>query len=49
MRRDANAAWNTATQEWELCALFDQGYCEDCGGEATLIEVSLRNDREQFV
>ena len=47
VRRDAYAAWNVTTQKWELCAVFDQGYCEDCGGEARLTEVSLQSDREQ--
>ena len=41
VRRDAFATWNTSAQEWELCAVFDQGYCEDCGGEARLDEVPL--------
>jgi hypothetical protein len=38
VRRDATAAWNTETQEWELCAVQDQGYCEKCEGEAKLEE-----------
>ena len=41
VRRDAYAAWDVGSQEWELAAVFDQGYCEDCGGEATLDEVEL--------
>jgi hypothetical protein len=38
VRRDAYAAWNVVSQEWELHAVYDQGYCEDCGGEARLEE-----------
>jgi hypothetical protein len=48
VRRDANAAWNVSTQRWELSALFDQGYCEDCGGEARLVEVPFQEEREQL-
>jgi hypothetical protein len=49
VNRDASAAWNTSTQEWELCGLCDQGYCEDCGGEANLEEIPLhaRKDGER--
>lgn len=28
--RDAYAVWNFDTQDWELGAVFDQGYCDDC-------------------
>lgn len=41
--RDAYAAWNPETQQWELGNVFDQGYCEDCGGEATLDELPLED------
>lgn len=39
--RDAWAVWDTENQEWELANVFDQGYCEDCGGEATLQEEEI--------
>lgn len=39
VRRDAWAEWDSAAQDWVLGAVFDQGYCEDCGGEAELYEV----------
>lgn len=39
--RDAWARWNTSAQCWELGDVFDQGYCEDCDGEATLKEIPL--------
>ncbi len=41
VRRDAYAAWNVETQGWELSAVFDQGYCEACGGEASLEELKI--------
>jgi hypothetical protein len=34
--RDASAAWNEETQQWELKSVFDAGYCEDCSEEVTL-------------
>lgn len=46
VRRDAYAAWNTTTQTWELSAVFDQGYCEQCGGEAHLTEVPMDGAHE---
>lgn len=39
VRRDAFAEWDYGAQSWVLSNLFDQGYCDDCGGEATLDEV----------
>lgn len=39
--RDAYVAWNIATQEWELCSVFDQGYCDKCGIERRLEEVEI--------
>ena len=36
--RDAYAAWSDEAQDWELSTVFDQGYCETCGGEARLEE-----------
>jgi hypothetical protein len=41
VRRDADAVWSNEAQEWELCAVYDQGTCEQCGGEASLDEVEL--------
>jgi hypothetical protein len=41
VRRDADAVWSNEAQEWELCAVYDHGTCEQCGGEASLDEVEL--------
>lgn len=41
VRRDAWAMWNVETQKWELTDVLDQGYCDDCEGEAHLIEADL--------
>ena len=41
VRRDATAAWNRDTQQWELSGVQDQGYCDDCGGEARLEEIPM--------
>lgn len=39
VRRDAFAAWNVEAQDWEIASVYDEGHCEDCEGEARLIEV----------
>lgn len=39
--RDANASWNTTTQNWELSALFDIFTCNRCGYEIDPKEVPL--------
>ena len=44
VRRDADASWDRACQRWELCSVFDQGYCEDCGSEVKLKEVTLQKE-----
>lgn len=36
--RDAYAAWNDASQAWELSATYDNAICEDCEGEARLVD-----------
>lgn len=41
--RDATAAWNVSTQKWELAAVQDQAYCNQCGGETTLTEAHLED------
>lgn len=46
VRRDATAAWNVETQEWELCGVMDQGYCENEGAPCQGEEVSL--DEEEL-
>lgn len=38
VRRDAFAEWDQFEQVWILGAVFDQGYCETCDGEARLVE-----------
>ena len=39
--RDAVARWSIDAQEWELSDVQDQGYCDECGGEATLHEKEI--------
>ena len=34
--RDAWARWDPASQDYELAAVFDYAYCEDCDGEASV-------------
>jgi hypothetical protein len=41
VRRDAFACWDYDAQQWVLGPVFDQGYCEDCGGEASLDEIEV--------
>jgi hypothetical protein len=33
---DANAAWDEATQQWELLNTFDAEYCDDCQKDVNL-------------
>lgn len=40
--RDAYAAWDTVNQDWMLCNVFDQAYCNQCGGETSLTAVELK-------
>ena len=37
--RDASAAWNPDTQQWELAGVMDAAVCDDCGKETTLEEI----------
>lgn len=37
--RDATASWNVKRQEWELCAVMDQAFCNVCDGETTLEDI----------
>lgn len=37
--RDAWAVWDIDAQDWTLGNVFDQGYCDDCEGEASIEEV----------
>lgn len=39
--RDAWAAWNISAQCWELSTTFENGWCDDCRGEAHIKEVEL--------
>ena len=34
--RDAWARWDPASQDYELAAVFDFAYCEDCDGETSV-------------
>lgn len=44
VKGDAHATWNTTTQEWEVCVVYDKGHvCEgSCGGETRLEYVKLK-------
>lgn len=39
--RDATVRWDVLQQDWTLSGVQDQGYCDDCNGEARLKEVPL--------
>lgn len=45
VRRDAEAAWNLDSQEWELSTVFDSATCHDCGGKTSLREIPLPGRR----
>ena len=49
VRRDADAVWNSLTQEWELNAVFDNATCEACGGETHIREVDLKKQKKPVV
>lgn len=36
---DATARWNASKGEWIMSCVHDDRYCDQCGGEASLIEV----------
>lgn len=38
--RDATAAWSKSKQDWELCGVQDQAYCNKCDGECTIRFIS---------
>lgn len=38
VRRDAYAEFDVDAQEWVLSTVFDQGYCEACGGVEERLE-----------
>ena len=44
MRRDANAIWSVEKQEWELCAVYDNGTCEVCGGSHWMDKNLIRKE-----
>lgn len=45
VRRDAYAEWDPDIQKWTLGTVFDQGYCEQCGGEASLDEEPIEGEQ----
>lgn len=38
---DAFATWDTENQCWELGAMFEAAFCDDCGGETSLEKVQI--------
>ena len=40
VKRDAWIAWNADAQLWEVANAFDDGWCDNCGGEARLVAVA---------
>lgn len=34
--KDAWASWDEDLQLWEVESVFDNGFCHDCDGEATI-------------
>ena len=39
--RDATVIWNVKTQKWEASAILDNGCCEECMDECSIIEVEV--------
>lgn len=42
--KDANARFNTVTQQYELASLFDAEYCDDCDSETHIEEEPLNRE-----
>lgn len=38
VRRDAWAEWSVENQAWELGEVYQQGFCQDCQGDTTLVD-----------
>jgi len=38
VRKDAWAAWDLNTQQWDLAAIYDHAYCLDCDARTTIVE-----------
>ena len=36
--REATARWDVSAQAWALGSVFDDGFCDNCNGDANLIE-----------
>lgn len=36
---DAYVSWNDEIQKWEVEAVFDDAYCEDCEGETHIEDI----------
>jgi hypothetical protein len=45
--RDAFAAWNPQTQEWELAAVYDAATCEACENDTRLTERPMQPEPEK--
>ena len=39
--RDAFAEWDFQTQAWVLQNVFDEYFCEDCGGSTTIVDETM--------
>ena len=43
---DAWVAWSVTAQSWEVADVFDDSWCDDCDGEASLKAVEAFEARE---
>ena len=41
---DATAHWDHEEQAWTLASTFDDAYCNECGGDTTLVWVKMEGD-----
>jgi len=41
--KDAYAAWNVDSQQWELSNTFDNNICDDCGATDSVDEMEVEN------
>lgn len=43
VRKDAWASWNSETDEWELSAVFDENWCEECEMSCDIVQDELED------
>jgi len=45
VKLDAWAVFDFVAQEWVLESTFDAGWCDDCDGEANIVEIDVDDEK----